>query len=115
PAEDGVEERGGETAAVGARDARRAEAEVVLLRLLLLEAESRAGKPCQRPADARTRPRGSAGPALAPLQECDEPVVLQVSGCRNDDVPRCVGGAVVAGERPAADRGDDLGGTDYRS
>src|SRR5207253_10435730 len=96
PTEDGVEERGGETAAVGARDARRAEAKVVLLRFLFLEAEPGSGKPCQRPADARTRPRGGAGPALAPLQECDEPVVLQVSGCRYDDVSRCVGGPVVA-------------------
>src|SRR4029077_17820839 len=39
--EDRVEQRGGEPAPVRARDADRAEAEVVLLRLLALEAEAR--------------------------------------------------------------------------
>ena len=68
----------------------RAEAEVVLLRLLALEAEPRAGELRERPADAGACARGCAGAALAALQERDEAVVLEVPGRRDDDVPRRV-------------------------
>ena len=87
---------------------------MVLLRLLALEAEPRAGQPRERPADARSRAGRCTGAALAPLQERDEAVVLEVPGRGDNDVPRRVGGPVVAGERAAADRGDDLGGADHR-
>src|SRR3954462_14192996 len=59
------------------------------------------------------RARGPArpgAPALAPLQERDEAIVLEVPGRGDDDVPRRIRGPVVAGERAAADRGDDLRG-----
>ena len=39
--------------------------------------------------------------------------MLDVPGRRDDDVPGRVGRAVVAGERAAADGGDDLGGADH--
>src|SRR5206468_11223941 len=52
-AEDAVEQRGGEAAAVGARDAGRAEAQVILLGLLVLEAEARRRLLHERAAHAR--------------------------------------------------------------
>jgi hypothetical protein len=41
--------------------------------------------------------------------------VVEVPGRRDHDVARRVGRAVVAGERPAADRGDDVRGSDHRA
>ena len=104
PAEDRVEQRRREAAAVRARDAGRAEAEVVLLGLLPLEAEPGPGQLRERPADPRACARGRARAALAALQERDEAVVLEVPRRGDDDVPGRVRGAVVARERAAADR-----------
>src|SRR5262249_52801604 len=114
PAEDRVEERRREAAPVRARDSGRAEAEVVLLRLLALEAEPRAGQLRERTPDTRARASRGSRLALAALQQRDEPVVLEVAGRGEDDVPRRVRRAVVARERAAADRRDDLRGPDDR-
>src|SRR6185437_9482493 len=54
-AEDRVEERGREAAAVGPGDARRAQTHVVLLRVLALETEPRRRLGHERPADTRPR------------------------------------------------------------
>ena len=62
-AEDGVEQRRGEAAPVGARDARRAEADVVLLGVLALEAEAGRRRLHERPADVR--PARAAAPSRA--------------------------------------------------
>src|SRR5262249_4255143 len=67
PAEDRVEQGRGEATPVGARDPGCAEAEVVLLRLLALEAQPRAGQLRERAADAGARAGGRAGAPLAPL------------------------------------------------
>ncbi len=113
-AEDRVEQRRGEAAAVGARDAGRAEAEVVLLGLLALEAEPGAGQLRERPADAGAGSRGRSSASLAALKQGDEAVVVEVPGGGDHDVAGRVGTAVVARERTAADRRDDLGGADDR-
>ena len=63
-AEDRVEQRRGEAPAVGARDAGRADADVVLLRVLLLEAKARRRRRDERPAHAR-RPSAACPPAAA--------------------------------------------------
>src|SRR5262249_9136615 len=114
PAEDRVEQGRGEAAAVRARDADRAEAEVVLLGLLPLEAQPGAGQLRERAPHAGAGARRCARAALAALQERDETVVLEVPGRRDDDVSGRIGSAVVARERATADRGDDLGGADDR-
>src|SRR5262249_52743285 len=61
-AEDGVEDRGGEAAAIRARDAGCSETDVVLLRVLLLEAEPRLGRLQERLADPGLAERGFPAP-----------------------------------------------------
>ena len=88
-AEDRVEHRGGEAARVGARDAGRAEADVVLLGVLALEAQPglrRARE--QRPRRAAAAARGRARPSTARSHERDERVVVDAAGGGDDDVRR---------------------------
>ena len=85
-----------------------------MLRLLPLEAEPGTRKPRERAADTGARTRRRAGPALAPLQQRDKAVVLEVPGRGDDDVPGRVRRAVIARERAAAHRGDHRGRADHR-
>ena len=61
----------------------------------------------------RWKRTSGAGATFAPLEKRDEAVVLEIPGRGDDDVPRRVRLAVVARERTAADRGDDLGRADH--
>src|SRR4051794_8337192 len=84
-AEDRVEDRGGEAAAVGARDSGCTQADVVLLRLLLGEAKAGWRRFDERAPDARPSRRGPLL-ALRLLQHTEELVVLDVAGGSDDDV-----------------------------
>ena len=64
-AEDRIEDRRREAAFIRAVDPRRAEADVVLLGVLPLEAEAGPGEPAQRPACERPPPAGTPSPRLA--------------------------------------------------
>src|SRR4029077_2463085 len=77
-AEQRVEQRRGEPAPIGARDPGRADADVVLLGALALEADARAGRPLERGADARALAGRLRLLALRLLEACDQVVVLQV-------------------------------------
>ena len=75
---------------------------------------SGAGRLRERPAHAGAGARRGAGAALAPLEKRDEAVVLEVPRRRDDDVPAArTSLRWYAGERAAADRGDDLCGADH--
>ena len=98
--------------AVGARDTRRAEAQVVLLGVLALEAHARRRLLRERPPHARaTLPCRAL--ALEALEQRHELVVLDVSRGRDDDVPACVHGAVVGGDGAASDGRDHFRGADH--
>ena len=113
-AEDRVEQRRGEAPPVGARDARRADADVVLLRVLLLEAKARRRRRDERPAQAHSLRRRVRRPPLRALDEPDDLVVLEVAGRRDDDVAADVHRAVVRGERATADARDHVARADHR-
>ena len=87
-AEDRVEERGGEPPPVRARDAGRAEADVVLLGVLALETQPGRRRLDERRPDVRGASRDLAAALERLRDELDEPLVLDVAGGRDHDVPR---------------------------
>ena len=113
-AEDRVEDRGGEPAAVGAREAGSREADVVLLGVLALEAPAGLRSLSERRADTRPLVAGLGALVDGPLDERHELVVVDAPGRGDHDVPGRVEGAVVAAQGPAADARDHLGGADDR-
>ena len=91
----------------------RADADVVLLGLLALEADARPRRPNERRAQSRPARGRLRLLALGFLEPRDELVVLEVARRGHDDVPGPVHRLVVARQCPPADRGDDVGGPDH--
>src|SRR5262249_27236091 len=111
-AEDRVEDRRGETALVRAVDSRRPQADVVLLGVLPLEAESRPREPPDRLARELSLSGGDAVVALS--EERDEALVTDVPRRRGDDARPDVRSAMVGRERSARHRLDALRAPDHR-
>src|SRR3954449_13162030 len=111
-AEDVVEHAQREAAVVVARDARRAETDVVLLGLLGDEAHPR------RLVGRRRRPRGprrAGPPAAGRAHELDERVVVDRAGRRDDDVRRHVARRMERAQRLGDRAADHLGAADDRA
>ncbi len=92
----------------------RADADVVLLGVLLLEAEARRRRRDERPAHAHALRRRVLRPSLRTLDEPHDLVVLEVAGRRDDDVAADVHRTVVRGERATADARDHVARADHR-
>src|SRR5207244_7602088 len=107
-AEHRVEKRCGETPPVGTRDPGCADAQVVLLGVLALEAEPRPWCLPDRTAQSRRPACRSLALALEAVQQREEPVVADVAGRGHDDVRTVVHRPVIRGDCASADRRDDL-------
>ena len=111
--QDRIEDRSGEATPVGARDSGCAQADVVLLGVLLGEAKAWRRRLDERPPDTRPS-RRRALLALRPLQHAEELVVLDVACGRDHDVSAGVHLSVIGREDALRHRGDHVGGSDHR-
>src|SRR5215207_3182958 len=102
-----------EAAAIRPRDARRTDADVVLLRVLAREAQARRWSLDERRANPAAPGGSLLHLPLGPLEEPEQLARIEVSRRRDDDVPRHVHGAVVGGNRPAGHGGDHVGRADH--
>ena len=112
-AEDRVEHRGGEAARVGTRDAGGAEADVVLLGVLALEAQRRRGRRAQRARAPVAAARGAAAAVDGALDSSTSASWSMLPAAATTMFGGPVEGAVVGGEGAPADRRDHLGAADH--
>ena len=114
-AEDRVQQRGGEPAAVRPRQPDAAQADVVLLARLAPGTRRRGvDSPTHTRAHAGDRVGDLAGGREARLDRVHQRLVLDVAGRGDDDVRADVAAAVVGGDVGDAGRPDRLGGADHR-
>jgi hypothetical protein len=107
-----ADDRRGEAPAVGARDAGRADADVVLLGVLLREDET--GRRRLHERSAHARPAGGRPLlALRALQHPHELVVLEIARGRDHDVAACIHLPVVRREHSLRHVRDHVGGADH--
>jgi hypothetical protein len=99
---------------IDAANRRLSEREMVLLRVLPLEAQPGRRRLHERAAHARDG-AGGCVLALEPLKQGKQPFVREVARRRDDDVRAGVHRAVIRGDRTPADRRDHLGGADHRT
>src|SRR5207253_6568160 len=97
--QDGVEQRGGEPAPVGAGDADAADADVVLLGVLAQEADAGRRRLDERLPDARARLGRLDALVRRTLEQAEQLVVVEVAGGGEHDVPGRVHMAVIGRQR----------------